>query len=166
LALWPAPPGPLPPPPEPVAVAPAAVPVPTPTPTPAPVPPVEPPPEDSVRSLSMPPVPVVFADPRKRPPVTLRPRTPEPQPTKAVDSQPPKDASAPAKITVLTRSPSGARWANVYVDGQPRGSTPARLEVSPGRHLVLVERDGVRSPPREVNGVAGSVATVIFELGE
>jgi hypothetical protein len=44
-------------------------------------------------------------------------------------------AAAPGTVRINVRK----SWANVYVDGQPSGTTPRTLELSPGSHTIRVQ---------------------------
>ena len=56
-------------------------------------------------------------------------------------------------------------WADVYVDGQKKGTSPTLVEkVRPGRHMVEVRRDGYRTRSRKVRVKPGKTTPVIIEL--
>ncbi|HEY8551806.1 MAG TPA: PEGA domain-containing protein [Vicinamibacterales bacterium] len=54
--------------------------------------------------------------------------------------------------------------ARVFIDDQPHGTTPARVELAPGRHSVRLEADG-HGRTLDVNVIAGRETTQIVELG-
>jgi hypothetical protein len=89
--------------------------------------------------------------------------TPAPTPV-AVPAPPPVNATrpvpagtpAPTRIEV-TSDPAGAR---VTIDGTARGVTPLTINVTAGRHTVVVS-DGTASSSRTVNVAAGSTAAVL-----
>ncbi len=60
---------------------------------------------------------------------------------------------------------SDAPGATVFVDAMPAGSTPAvRCALAPGKHQVLVEKEGLRAWRGSVDVVAGQVAQVHVHL--
>jgi serine/threonine protein kinase len=67
------------------------------------------------------------------------------------------------RVNVVTTSGGEAYWAQVAVDGVPRGRTPLLLELPTGLHVVRVERPGFRVQSREIRVIPGRVV-VRFEL--
>jgi hypothetical protein len=75
----------------------------------------------------------------------------------------PSPAAAEATGTVsLTTNPDGA---DVYVDGQFYGSSPATLKLKPGKHTIAVKMSGYKDWSREMATDAGSEAhlTAVLE---
>jgi serine/threonine-protein kinase len=60
--------------------------------------------------------------------------------------------TAPMGVLSVSTTPSGAA---VTLDGRPVGSTPARLDVSAGRHVLRVEQAGYAPLTRELDVKAG-----------
>jgi serine/threonine-protein kinase len=67
------------------------------------------------------------------------------------------------RVNVISTRDGEAWWAQVSVDGVPRGRTPLLLELPAGTHLVRVERPGFRVQSREIRVAPGKVV-VRFEL--
>jgi hypothetical protein len=55
---------------------------------------------------------------------------------------------AAAGTLLLISTPAGA---SVFVDGQPRGTTPASLKVGVGRHKVELKHPGLADHSREID---------------
>jgi serine/threonine-protein kinase len=67
------------------------------------------------------------------------------------------------RVNVVTTHSGEAYWAQVSVDGSPRGRTPLLLDLPVGAHVVRVERSGFRVQSREIRVATGKVV-VRFEL--
>ncbi|MDJ0890275.1 MAG: PEGA domain-containing protein [Gammaproteobacteria bacterium] len=52
----------------------------------------------------------------------------------------------------------------VYIDGSPRGSTRLDVELEPGRHVVVVEKDGYKPFERQVQLEAGAAVVLRARL--
>ncbi len=52
----------------------------------------------------------------------------------------------------------------VYIDGSPRGSTRLDVELEPGRHVVVVEKDGFKPFERQVQLEAGAAVVLHARL--
>jgi serine/threonine-protein kinase len=71
-----------------------------------------------------------------------------------------------ARLTVATVRDGKARWAVLYLDGRKRGRTPQMLRrLKPGRHVVVVERDG-RRWKRVVHLRPGKNKPAVIDIGE
>ena len=68
--------------------------------------------------------------------------------------------SQPARLTVR----SNVYGDQVYIDGQPRGSTRLDVELEPGWHTVRVEKEGYGSFERRIELGAGGVEVVRAQL--
>jgi hypothetical protein len=62
----------------------------------------------------------------------------------------------PANVTVKS-TPQGA---DINVDGKFMGSTPSTIQLSPGEHLVSVEKQGLRPWQRTMTVTAGGSVTL------
>ena len=52
-------------------------------------------------------------------------------------------------------------WANVYVDGQPSGTTPRTLELSPGSHTIRVQNTDTGYEAQEtINVISGQLMMI------
>jgi serine/threonine-protein kinase len=69
--------------------------------------------------------------------------------------------AAPMGVLSISSTPPGAAIA---IDGRAVGTTPSRLDVTAGRHVVRVERDGHAPLSREINVAAGQGETLEFAL--
>lgn len=111
---------------------------------PVPVPPTAAPPR-----AAAPPPPVAAPDAPKRP-VVAAPVAPSdtPEPEAAPETPVPEgvpagtDDGAPTHTVKLLSSPPAAR---ILIDGQDRGRTPLKLELTEGDHTVVLETGGVRT---------------------
>ena len=68
------------------------------------------------------------------------------------------------QMNVITTHAGEPYWAQVSVDGVPRGRTPLLLEVPIGRHQVRIERPGFRPQERDVRVALGKPTVVKVEL--
>ncbi len=68
------------------------------------------------------------------------------------------------KMNVITTHAGEPYWAQVSIDGVPRGRTPLLLDLPVGRYLVRVERPGFRPQQREVKVAPGKPVVVKVEL--
>jgi hypothetical protein len=66
----------------------------------------------------------------------------------------------PANVTVKS-TPQGA---DINVDGKFMGSTPSTIQLSPGEHLVSVEKEGLRPWQRTMTVTAGGSVTLDAKL--
>jgi hypothetical protein len=66
----------------------------------------------------------------------------------------------PARIGFETR-PAGA---SISIDGELVGTSPAVLQLPPGRHSVTVAKDGFIPQERSIDAVRGTQESVVFEL--
>jgi hypothetical protein len=83
--------------------------------------------------------------------VTRNPEESTPQPAKAMaENASPADGVGTVS---LTTSPDGA---DVYVDGQFNGNSPATLKLKPGKHTIRVSMTGYSDWTREISTDAGS----------
>ncbi len=68
------------------------------------------------------------------------------------------------KVNVITTHGGEPYWAQVSVDGVPRGRTPLLLDLPLGRYQLLIERSGFRSLSREIRVASGRAVVVKLEL--
>ncbi len=68
------------------------------------------------------------------------------------------------KLNVITTRAGEPYWAQVSIDGKPKGRTPLLLELPVGHYLVKVERPGFRSETREIRVASGRQAVVRIDL--
>ncbi len=69
-------------------------------------------------------------------------------------------ATGPAAL-VLSSRPAGA---TIIIDGEIVGTSPLELSVSPGKHVIRVQREGFISAERELVFVNGVAEKMSFEL--
>jgi len=62
----------------------------------------------------------------------------------------------PATVTIKSTPPG----CDINVDGKFMGSTPSTIQLSPGEHLVSVEKEGLRPWQRTMTVTAGGSATI------
>lgn len=96
-----------------------------------------------------------------------KPATPAP-PAKAEPpaspAEPPPPA-APEPPTGLVSITSVPYLAEVFVDGESMGYTPAKLKVAPGKHSFKCEKAGYKTWTKEITVTAGSELTLDATLG-
>lgn len=68
------------------------------------------------------------------------------------------------RVNVITTHAGEPYWAQVSIDGVPRGRTPLLLDLPVGRYHVLIERPGFRSLTREIRVASGRAVVVKLEL--
>lgn len=68
------------------------------------------------------------------------------------------------RVNVITTHAGEPYWAQVSIDGVPRGRTPLLLELPVGKYQVRVERPGFRSLSREIRVASGRAVVVKLEL--
>lgn len=68
------------------------------------------------------------------------------------------------RVNVITTHGGEPYWAQVSIDGVPRGRTPLLLDLPVGKYQVLVERPGFRSLSREIRVAGGRPVVVKLEL--
>lgn len=79
-------------------------------------------------------------------------------------------AAIATRFVELPRGPgtlvleSRPRGASIFVDGEPRGETPARLELSPGRHVVELRAPGFGAARRALDTVSGIEQELMLHL--
>ena len=67
-------------------------------------------------------------------------------------------------MNVITTHAGEPYWAQVSIDGVPRGRTPLLLDLPVGKYQVLIERSGFRSLSREIRVASGRSVVVKLEL--
>jgi len=72
------------------------------------------------------------------------------------ESEPASPASSPQPATASISVSSVPYLAELYVDGEEAGYTPARLKLSPGKHIVRCEKKGYQPWTREITVSVGS----------
>jgi serine/threonine protein kinase len=86
--------------------------------------------------------------------------TPVPTPTPAPTTTPAPPAEADGALLLVVRP-----WADVSVDGVPRGETPlARIALRPGPHAVLLTHPDYRPYPRRVTIRPGETLRLAVDL--
>ena len=94
-------------------------------------------------------------------------------PNPVIKKQPGKKIKAPGgddvgrkkgRVNVITTHGGEPYWAQVSIDGVPRGRTPLLLDLPVGRYQVLIERPGFRSLSREIRVAGGRAVVVKLEL--
>jgi hypothetical protein len=86
---------------------------------------------------------------------TVPPAQPEPQPA---DNAQAEEAVVATPATVVVKStPPGA---DITVDGKFMGNTPSTIQLTPGDHVVEVEKDGLRPWQRGMTITAGGNITI------
>ena len=68
------------------------------------------------------------------------------------------------RVNVITTHAGEPYWAQVSIDGVPRGRTPLLLDLPVGKYQVLIERPGFRSLSREIRVAGGRAVVVKLEL--
>ncbi len=68
------------------------------------------------------------------------------------------------KLNIITTHSGDPYWAQVSVDGLPRGRTPLQLDLPVGLHQVKVERAGFRVQSREIRVASGKSVAVRIDL--
>ncbi len=68
------------------------------------------------------------------------------------------------RVNVITTHAGEPYWAQVSIDGVPKGRTPLLLELPIGRYQMRVERPGFRSLSREIRVGTGRPVVVRLEL--
>ncbi len=86
----------------------------------------------------------------------------------------PADAGAPrpeprltarrGHVTIVTLHKGEPWWAQVFLDGQPRGRTPLQLELAAGRYAVRVERSGFQPVSRDLVVASGRPSVMRIDL--
>jgi hypothetical protein len=71
-----------------------------------------------------------------------------------------------AAATTGTLSIDATTLARVYIDEQPRGTTPLRFDVKPGLHRVRLESESGAVKTIEMSVVAGKETAQLVELGK
>lgn len=73
-------------------------------------------------------------------------------------------AKKKGRVNVITTHAGEPYWAQVSIDGVPRGRTPLLLDLPVGKYQVLIERPGFRSQSREIRVASGRPVVVKLEL--
>jgi hypothetical protein len=82
--------------------------------------------------------------------------------------------AAPAVAAPAVAAPGGAAFevmttpagAALFVDGEPRGVTPAQLSIAPGAHKIVIAGEGQQLVKREVTVTAGGKLDVTLEAAK
>ncbi|MFZ5438645.1 MAG: protein kinase domain-containing protein [Myxococcota bacterium] len=83
----------------------------------------------------------------------------------AVTKRPPAGATKKkGKMNVISTHAGEPYWAQVSIDGVPKGRTPLLLDLPVGRYKVRVERAGFRPQLRDVRVASGKAVVVKVEL--
>jgi serine/threonine-protein kinase len=73
-------------------------------------------------------------------------------------------AAGSGHLRVVTQFQGESTWANLMVDGIPRGAAPLMVEVPAGHHTVRIERAGFATVAREVDVKPGASALLTVEM--
>jgi PEGA domain len=90
----------------------------------------------------------------------------EPVPVAGAPTQPssepstPPAAAAPEPTTATVSVRSTPYLADLYVDGENVGYTPAKLKLSPGKHAFRCEKQGYKAWTKEISVTVGSELTL------
>jgi hypothetical protein len=87
---------------------------------------------------------------------TVPPAQPEPPAADNAQAEPEPPPPQPATVTVKSTPPG----ADITVDGKFMGSTPSTIQLTPGDHVVEVEKDGLRPWQRGMTITAGGNVTI------
>ena len=106
--------------------------------------------------------------PTTTPPTTTPPTTTPPPPTPTPTTPtptPPTSTTTPTTTAAqgtfaVSSTPDGA---TVFVDGEPRGTTPAQIELPPGKHSFVVLGEGHKMAQRTASVAAGGRLDVALE---
>ncbi len=90
---------------------------------------------------------------------TLAGVEPEVEPARRAPARPRK-----GRVNIVTTHDGDTYWAQVSVDGVPRGRTPLLLDLPPGSHQIKVERPGFKSQSREIRVASGKSTVVRIDL--
>jgi PEGA domain len=84
------------------------------------------------------------------------PATAQPDLSAAADNVAPEPTMQPASIIVKSTPPG----ADITIDGKYMGSTPSTIQLSPGDHLVSIEKEELRPWERTMTVTAGGSSTI------
>lgn len=76
----------------------------------------------------------------------------------------PVSARKKGRVNVITTHGGELYWAQVSIDGVPRGRTPLLLDLPQGSYQVRVERPGFRPQSRQIRVAGGGKVVVKLEL--
>lgn len=68
------------------------------------------------------------------------------------------------KLNVITTHGGEPWWAQVSIDGVPRGRTPILLDLPVGKYQLRVERAGFRTEEREIKVASGKSTVLRIDL--
>jgi len=68
------------------------------------------------------------------------------------------------RLQIISVQKGEPLWATVKIDGRVSGETPLALDLPAGRHMVRLERAGLKTWEREVTIRAGQAGTLKAEL--
>lgn len=85
------------------------------------------------------------------------------------DAKPDPKGSRPrtrkvGRVNIVTTHAGDSYWAQVFVDGVPKGRTPLLLDLTVGSHQLRVERSGFRPQTREIRVASGKATVVRIDL--
>jgi hypothetical protein len=89
-----------------------------------------------------------------------KPDAPATQPEPAQQSAPPPQQPPPEQVTGTVTISSMPYLAEVYVDGENMGYSPAKLKLAPGKHSFRCEKRGYQPWTKEITLTAGSELTL------
>jgi hypothetical protein len=80
----------------------------------------------------------------------------QPEPSPTADNSPSEPTMQPATVIVKSTPPG----ADITVDGKFMGNTPSTIQLTPGDHVVEVEKEGLRPWQRGMTICAGGNITI------
>lgn len=88
----------------------------------------------------------------------------DPDPDPDVSKPPRVRARKSGRVNIITTHAGDSYWAQVSIDGVPRGRTPLLLDLPVGSHQVRVERSGFKAQAREIRVASGKPTVVRIDL--
>jgi serine/threonine protein kinase len=79
---------------------------------------------------------------------------------------PPKEKLSPGKVNVVAVYEKRPRPVEIFVNGKPKGTTPMRLVLSPGAHIVEIRPVGLPARKREITVKSGRNSPIVFNLSQ
>ena len=76
----------------------------------------------------------------------------------------PRAARRIGRVNIITTYAGDSYWAQVSIDGLPRGRTPLLLDLPVGSHQVKIERAGFKPQAREIRVASGKPSVLRIDL--
>lgn len=92
------------------------------------------------------------------------PTTPDDAGTRVAVVEKPPPGRKNGRVNVITTHGGEPWWAQVSIDGVPRGRTPILLDLPVGRYQLRVERAGFRPEQREIKVASGKATVLRIDL--